>query len=127
MTASQDQTVRIWDTDPDLLARIAEIDAANTNTDDHTSYVGGTRLLADGRAVSWAKDATLRIWGGEEVLVLAGHTEGIEDGPETVVDRSGRHGGPIRPMSGQWKTISSDRWRSTVTGRRSTSAPPSRR
>jgi WD40 repeat protein/DNA polymerase III delta prime subunit len=82
LTWASDRTVRIWSTDPALLSRIAEIDAANTSTDDHTSYVSGTRKLADGRTISWSKDMTIRLWGPEGVAVFAGHTEGVEGARE---------------------------------------------
>ena len=75
---SSDRTLRCWSTDPALLARVAEIEAANASPDDHTDYVSGTKMLPDGRVLSWSRDKTLRLWGAREVTVLRGHTGAVE-------------------------------------------------
>jgi WD40 repeat protein len=56
----------------------------------HTDSVGGARVLADGRILSWSDDKTLRIWdsnSGKCLTVLEGHTNRVNG---TLILNEGR-------------------------------------
>jgi len=72
VTASEDQTARIWDTGTGH-----EV----TRLHGHTARVGGAAFSPDGkRIVTASADRTVRVWDaatGREILVLNGHTDRV--------------------------------------------------
>jgi WD40 repeat protein len=88
VTASEDHTVRIWNTETWLPLSVLM---------GHTAPVVGILEMPDGRLLSWSTDSTLRIWseGGETLAVLTGHTaavtnaEVLEDGRIKSTDSNG--------------------------------------
>jgi WD40 repeat protein len=69
-SASEDNTVRVWDASSGVCLRVLE---------GHTNWVNSVTALGDGRLASASEDNTVRVWdvsSGVCLRVLEGHTGG---------------------------------------------------